>query len=90
MAKKSLYTKKLGAKVASRAQAIGSGRYHVISGEAKKWTVVSEGSVHPVKSFSSQKNAVNFAKQTALKKTGEVIVHAKTGQIRDMISYAKK
>lgn len=90
MAKKSLYTKKLGAKVASRAQSVSPGRYHVISGEAKKWTVVSGGSVRPVKSFSSQREAVDYAKQNASKKTGEVIVHGKTGKIRDMISYAKK
>ncbi len=90
MAKKSLYTKKLGAQVASRAQDVNAGRYHVISGESKKWTVVPAGSVRPVKSFSSQKDAVDFAKQTALKETGEVIVHAKTGKIRDTISYAKK
>lgn len=90
MIKKSLYTKRLGAKVAHRANSLSTGRYHVISGEAEKWAVVSEGSVHPVKSFSLKKDAVEYAKQTASKKTGEVIVHGKTGQIKDMISYAKK
>ncbi len=90
MAKKSLYTKRLGAVVASGARSVTSGRYHVISGEARNWSVVSEGSVRPVKAFDSQEDAINFAKKSALKKTGEVIVHAKTGQIRDMISYAKK
>ncbi len=87
---KSLYTKRLGAVVASRAQNATSGRYHVISGEARRWSVVSEGSVRAVRAFDSKKDAVSFAKKTALKKTGEVIVHAKTGQIRDMISYAKR
>ena len=90
MARKSLYTKRLGAVVASKAQSATTGRYHVISGDTKKWSVVSEGSVRAVKAFDSKKDAVNFAKKTASKKTGEVIVHAKTGQIRDMISYAKK
>jgi hypothetical protein len=90
MAEKSLYTKRLGAAVASRARNGSSGRYHVISGEARKWSVVSEGSVRPFRAFDTKKEAVNFAKKTASKKTGEVIVHAKTGQIRDMISYAKR
>ena len=90
MEKKSLYTKKLGAAVASRTHVTNSGRYHVISGEAKKWSVVAEGSVRPVKAFSSMEEAINFAKQTASKKTGEVIIHAETGQISDRISYAKK
>lgn len=90
MAKKSLYTKKLGAKVASQAQSASSGQYHVISREETRWAVVPAGSVRAVKSFSSQEEAVTFAKDTASKKTGEVIVHGKTGQIRDTISYAKK
>jgi Uncharacterized protein conserved in bacteria (DUF2188) len=90
MAKKLVYTKRLGGIVARSAQAISSGRYHVISGEAKKWTVVPEGSVRVVKVFATQQQAVSFAKQTASRKTGEVIIHARTGQIRDTISFAKK
>ena len=90
MAKKLIYTKKLGGIVARSAQAVSSGRYHVISGEAKKWTVVPEGSVRVVKVFSTKQAAVSFAKQTASKKTGEVIVHARTGQIKDTFSFAKK
>lgn len=90
MAKKSLYTRKLGRAVAKRAQPVTSGRYHVITGEAKKWTVVPEGSVYAEKVFSTQKDAVTYAKQSASKKTGEVIVHERTGQIRDRISFAKK
>jgi hypothetical protein len=90
MVKKSLYTRKLGRAVAKNAQPVSSGRYHVISGEAKKWAVVPEGSVHAVKAFSTKKDAVTYAKRSALKKTGEVIIHERTGQIRDRISFAKK
>lgn len=90
MANKSLYTKKLGRTVARSAQPVKSGRYHVISASAEKWTVVPEGSVHAVKAFSTQKEAVTFAKQTASRKTGEVIVHGTAGQIRNRFSFSKK
>jgi len=88
MARKSIYTKRLGGVVASAAQSTSVGKYHVISGESKKWTVVSEGRVRPVKVFATQRGAVNFAKRTASRMTGVVIVHGKTGQIKDTISYA--
>lgn len=87
MAKKSLYTKKLGDIVARHAQPSSIGRYHVISGEAQKWTVVSEGSIRPVKVFATQREAVKFAKDTASKITGEVIIHERTGQIKNKISF---
>jgi transcriptional regulator of met regulon len=89
MARKLIYTKKLGGIVARSAQVLNSGRYHVISGEAQKWVVVPEGSIRVVKVFPTQRQAVNFAKQTASKRTGEVIIHARTGQIKDTISFAK-
>lgn len=76
--------------MAAGAQTIKSGIYHVISGEAKKWTVVPDGSIYGVKSFSSQQQAVKFAKLSAAKKTGEVIVHEKNGAIKHSISFAKK
>ncbi len=90
MAKKGFYTRKLGAEVASRAQKSQTGRYHVISGESQKWAVVSEGSIRPTRSFNTQKDAVDFAKRSASRKSGEVIIHGRTGQIRNMTSYAKK
>lgn len=90
MVKKSLYTRKLGSAVAKSAQRVRPGRYHVISGEAEKWTVVPEGSVYAVKVFSTQKDAVTYAKQSASKRTGEVIIHERTGQIRDRISFVEE
>lgn len=88
MARKSLYTKRLGFKVANEAQPTIVGHYHVISGEAKKWTVVSEGKIRPVKVFRTQKAAIDFARKTAALKTGVVFIHGKTGQVRDKISFA--
>ncbi|MEO6820199.1 MAG: DUF2188 domain-containing protein [Ginsengibacter sp.] len=90
MAKKSLYTKKLGDAVASNAQPARRGRYHVISGDAQKWTVVPEGSIRALKAFLTQEEAITYAKESAEKKTGEVIIHQRTGQVRDRISFAKK
>jgi hypothetical protein len=89
MHRKSLYTKRLGIKVANEAQSSNAGRYHVISGDSKRWTVVSEGKVRPVKVFATQKEAISFARKTALLKTGVVFIHGKTGMIRDEISFAK-
>lgn len=92
MAIKSLYTKKLGQTVANSAQPLHSGRYHVISTltVAYKWVVVPDGSVHAIKAFSSQIEAVNYASQSASKKTGEVVIHGKMGQVSNKISFAKK
>jgi Uncharacterized protein conserved in bacteria (DUF2188) len=88
MAKKSIYTKRLGGVVANAAQSASVGKYHVIAGESHKWAVVSDGKVRPVKVFASQRSAINFAKRTASRTTGVVIIHGKTGQIKDTISYA--
>ena len=86
---KRFYTKELGQTVARGALRVNSGRYHVISGDAQRWTVVSEGRIRPIKVFSTQREAVTFAKQTASRITGEVFIHGKTGLIRDTISFTK-
>jgi hypothetical protein len=90
MVGKSLYTRKLGRAVAKEARALSPRKYHVISGNAKKWTVVPGGRVHPVRIFATQKEAVQYASQTASKTRGEVIIHERTGQIKDRISFAEK
>lgn len=88
MQRKRIYTKKLGSTVARSAQS-GLVRFHVISSESTKWSVVSEGSTRALKAFSTRDQAINFAKETASRKTGEVIIHAESGQIADTISYLK-
>ena len=85
-----MYTKKLGDRVASSAHSVNTGRYHVITGESTKWTVVPEGSTRALKAFSTRDQAINFAKESAFKKTGEVIIHLETGQIADTISFGNK
>ena len=86
---KSLYTKKLGKSVAAQAQPAEAMKFHVISGD-KKWSVVSQGSVKAIRTFPTVEEAIDFAKDIASKKTGEVVVHEKTGQIKDRISYSPK
>jgi hypothetical protein len=86
MAKKTMYTKKLGDVVAKNAKSSSSGRYHVIqSSSSKKWGVVSEGSIKPVKAFEDKNQAVSFAisKATAV----EVIVHGVDGRILNRVSF---
>ncbi|WP_427872342.1 DUF2188 domain-containing protein [Flavobacterium sp. MMS24-S5] len=87
MKRKSIYTKKLGQSVASKAHSLGIAKYHVISIDSN-WSVVSEGNVRATRSFRTVEQAVDFAKEKASEKTGEVVVHANTGQIKDRISYS--
>ena len=87
MERKSLYTKKLGRIVAKNAKPEKSGKYHVISGIRGNWAVVPEGSVEAVRAFSTISEAISFAKQTASRKTGEVVIHDESGQVKDIISF---
>jgi hypothetical protein len=47
------------------------------------------GSIRGLKIFSTQRQAISFAKQTARRRNGEVVIHGRTGQMRDYISYEK-
>jgi Uncharacterized protein conserved in bacteria (DUF2188) len=89
MAKKSIYTRALGIAVARSAQSASAGTYHVISGVTDNWVVVPKGSWHAVRAFSTKKDAVVFAKQTAARKKGAVIVHERTGQISNRFTFEK-
>lgn len=88
MVKKLFYTKELGIEVAKSARPLHPSKYHVIIGVLKGWTVVREGSIRG-KAFITQTQAVEFAKKTAKKANGEVIIHSKSGQIGDLISFKK-
>ncbi len=88
MAKKSMYTRRLGNVVARNAKSKSSGRYHVIPFRSDMWSVVSEGSVKPVKAFSTKNQAVSFATQFAVSRNdGEVVVHGVDGRILDRVSF---
>jgi len=84
-----IYTKKLGAKIAVSARPISARKYHVIIGDGEKWTVVADGNVRATRVFDSKNGAVEFARVTADKIKGEVIIHKKTGEIEDRVSLAE-
>jgi len=86
VSKKVIYTKSLGRSVASLARPINMVKYHVILGDSK-WSVVLEGSVGALRAFSTVEQAVDFAKQAALERTGEVVIHEESGRIKDRISF---
>ena len=89
MADKKMYTKKLGSRVAVSAKPLKSGRYHVIIGDNQQWNVVADGSKRATKVFPTRLSAIEFAKETAYKAEGEVIIHKKTGEVEDRVSLAK-
>jgi hypothetical protein len=84
---KSIYTRRLGSVVAKNAKRRLSGKFHVIASNTKRWTVVSEGSVRPIRAFTSKTQALTFAKRFAISKHGaEVIVHSIDGQVSDRVA----
>ncbi|HMS68896.1 MAG TPA: DUF2188 domain-containing protein [Saprospiraceae bacterium] len=89
MSSNKIYTKKLGTRVADSARPTISGKYHVISGEEQKWSVVADGNIRATRVFDTQLSAIEYAKETARKIEGEVIIHKKTGEIDQRVSLAK-
>lgn len=86
MSKKKIYTKKLGARVAVSARPVNSRKYHVITGDDHKWTVVADGNIRATKVFATKLSAIEFARETADKVKGEVVIHKKTGEIEERLS----
>lgn len=89
MSKKRIYTKKLGTRVAVSARPVNSRKYHVITGDGQKWTVVADGNTKATRVFTTKIRAIEFARETANKIEGEVIIHKKTGEIEERVSLAK-
>lgn len=89
MSKKRIYTKKLGTRVAVSARPVNSRKYHVITGDGQKWTVVADGNTKATRVFTTKIRAIEFARETADKIEGEVIIHKKTGEIEKRVSLAK-
>jgi uncharacterized protein YdaT len=89
MKRKNFYTKVLGKKVAAHAKLSHSNRYHVILSDNQKWAVVADGNTRASRVLSDQNGAINFAKEMATKSKGEVIIHTKTGEVEDLVSFAK-
>jgi len=90
MANKSIYTRKLGETVARNAKRTIKGKYHLIPLLSDKWAVVSNGRIRPIKSFTTQKQAVSFVKKFATPKfIIHVHIHGKDGRIKESMSYSK-
>jgi|GEM_PF-1783263 len=84
-----IYTKKLGSILAVSAKPVNARKYHVIVGDSEKWTVVADGNIRATKVFETKLGAIEFARETANKIEGEVIIHKKSGEIEDRVSLAK-
>lgn len=52
-----------------------------------KWNVKGAGNSRATKTFDTQKEAIEFAKQTAKNQKSEVVIHGRDGKIRDKDSY---
>ena len=87
MIEKSIYTPKLGEIIARKAKGNDASKYHVVHILMNKWAVVSHGSLKPVKAFTTQDEAVSFAKQYATSKSaGEIVVHGIDGRIMSRLA----
>jgi hypothetical protein len=87
MKHRSIYTAKLGKSLAEQALGSAVFKLHIISGDTN-WRVVPEGRVKAMRSFSTIDQAIDFAKNLASKKTGQVVVHERNGNVKTRISYA--
>lgn len=84
---KKFYTKKRGKSLVSLVQHVESAKFHVISGDSN-WRVVSEGHVKAIRAFATLEQAIDFAKDIAEKKAGEVVVHEESGRIKNRLNFA--
>lgn len=89
MSEKRIYTKKLGTRVAVSARPANSRKYHVITGDDHKWTVVADGNTRATRVFNTKLSAIEFARESANKIKGEVIIHKNTGEIEERVYLAK-
>lgn len=53
------------------------------------WAVRKQGSVKATKIFTTQTEAVQFARQVAKKNSAELFIHRADGTIRDRKTYSK-
>lgn len=59
---------------------------HVIPNNGE-WQVKREGSDKATKNFSRQIDAIDYARELAIKQQSELVIHRRNGQIRDKDSY---
>jgi hypothetical protein len=86
MIKKSLYTKSLG-RIVAREASLNPDRLHIISYN-KRWKIVKAGNTRASKVFAKQSDAILYAKKFAKKHSSSIIVHSKTGEVKNELSFA--
>jgi uncharacterized protein YdaT len=66
----------------------GKRTHHVIK-EKEGWAVRKSGSERASGVYDTKKKAVDSARSAAKKEGGELVIHARDGQIRESHSYGK-
>jgi hypothetical protein len=61
---------------------------HVVPSKGD-WTVKKSNSERATKIFSTQKEAIDYARKVAINQQTELSIHGKNGQIREKNSYEK-
>lgn len=59
---------------------------HVVPHQGE-WQVKREHAEKATKTFSTQKEAISYARDIAIKQQSELIIHGRNGKIRDKDSY---
>lgn len=60
---------------------------HVVPSSAGGWSVRKTGASRASKIFTTQTDAINYAKQLARKDKADVYVHGRDGMVRNRTSY---
>ncbi|WP_324673303.1 DUF2188 domain-containing protein [Mycoplasma sp. 888] len=54
------------------------------------WKVIRQGGVKAIKTFDTQKEAIEFAKELAKNNKGRMLIHSTKGKIRGGSNYQEK
>lgn len=63
------------------------GKNQWVSPRGDKWAVHGEGNQRDTKQFSTQREAINYARSIAISQKSEVITQGRNGQIRSKDNY---
>ncbi|WLP85730.1 DUF2188 domain-containing protein [Mycoplasma seminis] len=54
------------------------------------WKVIRQGGTKAIKTFDTQKEAIEYAKQLAKNNEGRILIHGRNGKIRDGKNFQEK
>lgn len=66
----------------TRRNKLAHKRYHITQRDDGMWQVKSEGGEKALKLFSTQKEAISYAKTVADNQEGSIVIHKVDGSIR--------